>query len=136
MRFFFYGTLLDADVRAAVLGKLAPVEIEPATLKGWRRLALAGLVFPIARPHWSSSIDGLLARGLSAEAGRLLDLYEGPGYKRHEVELTTGVAAILYAEDGSRAFEALPVPWDFDIWLRRHKPAYLAAIAKSPQSPR
>jgi hypothetical protein len=136
MRFFFYGTLLDEDVRRAVLGKLAPVEIEPARLAGWRRFSLEGVSFPIARPDRTSFIDGLLVRGLSPEAGRLLDIYEGVGYARREVKLVSGVSAILYVEDGSRSFTASPLPWDLDVWVRRHKKAYLALLAKSPQSPR
>ena len=35
--FFFYGTLMDAGVRRAVLGAKAPKRLEPATLIGWRR---------------------------------------------------------------------------------------------------
>ncbi|MBL8834369.1 MAG: gamma-glutamylcyclotransferase, partial [Rhodospirillales bacterium] len=50
MRFFFYGTLIDPDVRRAVLGRLAPASVEPATLKGWRRFSAKGVTFPIARP--------------------------------------------------------------------------------------
>jgi hypothetical protein len=136
MRFFFYGTLLDDDVRRAVLGKLAPVETEAARLSGWRRFSLAGVSFPIARPDPTASIDGLLVRGLTPEAGRLLDIYEGVGYARRTVELVSGVSSILYVEDGSRSFTALPLPWDLDTWVRRHKKAYLALLAKSPQSPR
>lgn len=136
MRFFFYGTLLDADVRRAVLGTLAPASVEPARLAGWRRFSLAGVTFPIARPERGAAIDGLLVRGLDAQAGRLLDVYEGPGYARRTVELASGVSAILYAEDGSRSFAVSPQPWDLEIWVRRHKKAYLGKLATSPQSPR
>jgi hypothetical protein len=42
MRFFFYGTLMDEDIRRAVLGDRAPDAVEPATLIGYRRMAAAG----------------------------------------------------------------------------------------------
>ena len=136
MRYFFYGTLIDPDIRRHAMGVHEPASVEPARLVGWRRFSLKGISFPIARADRTASIDGVLARGLDKEAGRLLDIYEGVGYARRTVELVSGVSSILYVEDGSRSFTALPLPWDLDTWVRRHKKAYLALLAKSPQSPR
>ena len=47
MRFFFYGTLMDEDVRRAVLGVRSLAPTERATLEGWRRVKMAGDVFTL-----------------------------------------------------------------------------------------
>jgi len=139
MRFFFYGTLIDADVRAHVLRDLAPAAVEPATLPGWRRFAAKGVTFPIARPDPKATIDGVLARGLTAEAGRRLDVYEGPGYRRTKVDVTSGgktFAAVLYVDDGSGTLTAEPGVWRYETWVRRHKKPFMAMLARQPFAPR
>jgi len=139
MRFFFYGTLIDPDVRRAVLGRLAPASVEPATLKGWRRFSAKGVTFPIARPDPKSEIEGVLARGLSAEAGRKLDAYEGDGYRRVTVEVVSGgktVAANFYVDDGSGTLTADPAAWSYETWVRRDKRAFLATLKTQTFAPR
>ena len=139
MRFFFYGTLIDPDVRRAVLGRLAPATVEPAILLGWRRFAAKGVTFPIARPDPKAEIDGVIARGLSAEAGRKLDAYEGPGYRRIAVPVRLGtktVEAFLYVDDGSGTLQPTPGAWRYEDWVRRHKRDFLATLATQTYAPR
>jgi gamma-glutamylcyclotransferase (GGCT)/AIG2-like uncharacterized protein YtfP len=139
MRFFFYGTLIDPDVRRAVLGRLAPETVEPATLPGWRRFAAKGVTFPIARPDPKAEIEGVLARDLSAAAGRLLDAYEGDGYRRTKVEIVAGgktLSAILYVDDGSGTLVAAPGAWDYATWAKRDKRAFLAKLRTQVAAPR
>ena len=140
MRYFFYGTLIDPDIRRHVMGERAPAAVEPAKLPGWRRFSLKGASFPIARPDRTAAIDGVLARGLDKEAGRLLDIYEGPGYGRTIVSAidARGKAhdAVLFVEDGSVEFVAVPQPWDYEAWVRRHKKTFMAALKTQPWAPR
>jgi hypothetical protein len=139
MRFFFYGTLIDPDVRQAVLGRLAPEMVEPATLPGWRRFAAKGVTFPIARPDPKAEIEGVLARDLSAAAGRLLDAYEGDGYRRTKVEIVAGgktLSAILYVDDGSGTLVPTPVAWSYATWAKRDKRAFLAKLRTQVAAPR
>jgi hypothetical protein len=140
MRYFFYGTLIDPDIRRHVMGDLAPASVEPARLPGWRRFALKGASFPIARPDRTASIDGVLARGLDESAGRLLDIYEGPGYGRINVQAidVQGKAreAVLFVEDGSVEFVVVPQPWDYEAWVRRHKKEFMAQLKTQPWAPR
>jgi gamma-glutamylcyclotransferase (GGCT)/AIG2-like uncharacterized protein YtfP len=139
MRFFFYGTLIDPDVRRAVLGRLAPETVEPATLPGWRRFAAKGVTFPIARPDPKAEIEGVLARDLSAAAGRLLDAYEGDGYRRTKVEIVAGgksVSAILYVDDGSGTLVPKPAAWEYATWVKRDKRAFLAKLKTQVAAPR
>ena len=100
MRFFFYGTLLDPEVRARVLGGEArPVVLEPAVLRGWERYVEAGVPWPMIRRRDDAAVEGALASGLSEAAGRLLDEYEGELYRREEVVVERGgerLAALVY----------------------------------------
>jgi len=139
MRFFFYGTLIDPDVRRAVLGRLAPGTVEPAILGGWRRFSARGVTFPIARPDPKAEIGGVLARGLSAAAARKLDDYEGPGYRRIAVPVRAAaktIEAFLYVDDGSGTLTPTPAVWRYEDWARRHKRAFLATLANQTFAPR
>jgi hypothetical protein len=50
--FFFYGTLLDHDVMALVIGRrLPPSAFVPATLKGHVRRRAKGVSYPILLRH-------------------------------------------------------------------------------------
>jgi gamma-glutamylcyclotransferase (GGCT)/AIG2-like uncharacterized protein YtfP len=100
MRFFFYGTLLDPEVRARVLGDEArPVLLELAVLRGWERYFEAGVPWPMIRRRDGAAVEGALASGLSEAAGRLLDEYEGERYRREKVVVECGgerLAALVY----------------------------------------
>jgi hypothetical protein len=139
VRFFFYGTLIDPDVRKAVLGGLAPASVEAAVLPGWRRFRAKGVSFPIARPDPKAEIEGVLARGLTAEAGRKLDAYESDGYKRLKVDVIAGgktVSAILYADDGSNTLKAEPGAWSYTDWVKRDKRAFMTMLKTQVFAPR
>ncbi len=45
MRLFFYGTLLDQELRRLVIGR--DIAVAAATLTGWRRLAVIRKPFPM-----------------------------------------------------------------------------------------
>lgn len=140
MRFFFYGTLLDSDLRRFVLGARAPTTVEPATLAGWERVPVRDAVLPIIRRRAGAAVEGMLARGLDAEAARLLVEYESGGYDLVAVE----VALADGGRRSARVFAAIPggplAPasgaWRFDEWERRHKAAFLAAIRGGVRAPR
>jgi Gamma-glutamyl cyclotransferase, AIG2-like len=79
--FFFYGTLLDPDIRRLVLRRDVPSDrIFPATLAGYRRFKVFDAPYPAAIRHPGAEIDGSVVRGLDAlDAGRL-DNFEGDDY--------------------------------------------------------
>ncbi len=138
--FFFYGTLMDAGVRRAVLGAKAPKRLEPATLLGWRRFRAKGATFPIVVADGRGRVPGVLARDVSAPARALLDDYEGPGYRaeRWVVELADGTrsGALVYVPDGSGAVKAGDAPWDLAEWQATHKAAFLTKLKKAKIAPR
>ncbi|MGQ0665003.1 MAG: gamma-glutamylcyclotransferase family protein [Pseudomonadota bacterium] len=141
MRFFFYGTLMDEEVRRAVLGSLAPSSTEPARLEGWRRIAVAGASYPIIVRRGRRRVEGVLARGLDRQALPVLAAYEGKEFAAIALPVRTRAGRRLSA----RVF--VPAPgtpvgsaggWDLALWQRRHKRRTLGALksAETPPNPR
>ena len=82
MRFFFYGTLLDRDVTALVLGRrLPPQAFVPATLPNHARRRVEKGSYPIVVPDPREDVPGAVVRGLSDRDVAFLAAYEGPGYR-------------------------------------------------------
>ena len=135
--FFFYGTLLDADIRALVMGAGAPAELEPATLLGWRRQAHPRETYPLIVPAAGAAVEGAIARDLAPDTVSRLVVYEGPEYRiaAVEVQLTGGsvvAAEVFVPTDGVGG----TAPWDLATWQRRHKRRYLARMkADGPVAP-
>jgi len=132
MRFFFYGTLIDPDVRRLVLGHLAPAEVEAAVLPGWKRVPLPGVTYPTILRAAEASVKGVLARGLNAAARRRLIDYESDDYDLIDVEVTVAgerrIAAHVFA--GKPTQVRGPGLWTFAAWQRRHKRRFIASLAR------
>src|SRR5690606_9848568 len=80
MRFFFYGTLLDADLRRVLCGPAADRwTIASATLADHRRGRSPGRTYPFLLPAPGESVDGIVADGVDATAAAVMTLYEGLG---------------------------------------------------------
>jgi hypothetical protein len=131
MRFFFYGTLMDEDVRRAVLGVRSLAPTEKAILKGWRRVRMAGVSYPMIVRARNHEVEGILMHGIDARARDLLQRYEGDEYTMLAVEVETGDASKLSA----RMFVPRPGltvrgrgPWDLETWRRRHKRRFLGGL--------
>ena len=128
--FFFYGTLLDADVRAAVLGKHADAAVVvPDVLAGWRRVGLRGRTYPVIVPSSGATVDGLavsFAAGAGSTVTDLLISFEGPEYEVETVVLSSGSAASVFT--GSRHCHPSGRPWLLSHWERRHKRAFCAGL--------
>ena len=78
MRFFFYGTLLDRDVTALVLGRrLPPAAFVPAILPGYSRWRVQGGSYPISVPDHKGQVSGAVVGGLSARTSRARRLRAG-----------------------------------------------------------
>lgn len=123
--FFFYGTLMDADVRALVLpaSSVAAAVLEPATLAGWRRVVMRRRRYPVIVRHSVSRVDGLLMRGLDRGAvSRLLAFETGEYVPRAlTVEATAGGSARAWVFVASRAARPSSTTWDLEAWRRTHK---------------
>ena len=76
MRFFFYGTLLDAQVRALVIGRRA-TRLQPATLAGYHRVGIVGVSYPMLVPDSDGRVEGGLSPRLNRAAARRIAAYCG-----------------------------------------------------------
>ena len=125
-----YGTLLDPDVRAAVLGESWRQAGEPARLHGWGRFYVEGRAYPGIRRQPGAQVAVLVLRNVGGEALARADAFEGEEYTR-------GPLDIRLAGAGSGACSAmfyLPAPtlplngleWRYDeAWRARHLERYL-----------
>lgn len=127
--FFFYGTLLDADLRRALCGAEAEAwRLTAAELAGYRRGRSPSRTYPYLVPDPQGRVCGMVADGLTSEAAAVLTLYEGRGYR---------IAAVVPELRGDRltcwAFVPrrpvlAPLPWTLEGWAEKHKAAALKRL--------
>ncbi|HLI13213.1 MAG TPA: gamma-glutamylcyclotransferase family protein [Alphaproteobacteria bacterium] len=132
MDLFFYGTLMDADVRGLVLGpKATGLRLEPARLHGFRRMAKRHSTAPVIVPRPGVWLPGLLARGL--RAGQILRLrhFEGRNYRlcACRVRLGSGEIQPAMVYRGAGHIPVRRMEWRLASWQRRHKRGFLRRMA-------
>ncbi|MGA3400110.1 MAG: gamma-glutamylcyclotransferase family protein [Acetobacteraceae bacterium] len=89
MRLFLYGTLLQPATLAARSGDpTLPRRYVPATLHGWRRVALPAVPWPTLRRDPRSVVAGMVV-DVSAAAATRLAAYEGDTYRLVPVVVAT-----------------------------------------------
>ena len=128
MRFFFFGTLMDPDVRRLIIGRdLAPGQVEPAVVEHFRRVHVAKRNYPMLLPHASGWVDGLVAHDLDADAAQRLLVFEGKEY--HLVPITVAdLRGHLYkaaAFLSDRRIQPDHRAWHLEVWQRRYKRPFL-----------
>jgi len=128
MDFFFYGTLMDANVLAAVVGRrISPTRMEAAVIEGYRRVYVAGAWYPMLVPAAGKRVEGCLVFGLGGDAAARIVRFEGRDYDRRAVT----VSGARRGSTRALAFLARPGvrpslrEWDPASWRRHHKGAYL-----------
>jgi hypothetical protein len=132
--FFFYGTLLDHDVMALVIGRrLPPSAFVPAILKGHVRRRAKGVSYPILLRHPSGEVEGVVVGGLTKRDVERLSTYEGPRYRIAPIKVT--VAGVLKTvsvfEPKEESFQPVDGAWDLELWQGRYKRAFVARIRKA-----
>jgi len=134
MRFFFYGTLLDYDVTALVLGRrLPPAAFMPASLPGHARRRVKGASYPIVVRDPGGAVPGVVVSGLSArDVARLTD-YEGPGYRVVPLRVRTAGAltTVSVFEPVQSRLQPSGELWDLALWQRRHKRAFVGRLKRA-----
>lgn len=134
MRFFFYGTLLDRDVTALVLGRRLPASsFAPALLPGWSRWRVQGGSYPISIPDRKGNVAGAVVGGLSARDVARLAAYEGPGYRISSLKVQLGGALTTVSVFEPIVSKLKPTarPWDLVLWQRQDKKIFVARLAKA-----
>ena len=115
MNLFVYGTLLDDELRRAVIGR-GRVQLMPARLQRHRRVHLAGTPYPTLRPDSESAVDGVLLTRIGGQAVARLSAYEGPAYRLRRSYVETGAGTVsthVYTAALSRASRE---DWSFTRW--------------------
>lgn len=134
MRFFFYGTLLDRDVTALVLGRrLPPQSYLAASLPGHARRRVQGATYPIAIPDPCEEVDGAVVGGLSARDVAHLAAYEGPGYRIAplKVKMQGRLTEVSVFEPIQTRLKPSRELWDLTLWQRRHKRSFVERLRKA-----
>jgi hypothetical protein len=131
MRFFFYGSLLDPDIRRIVMGKGGPWPTEPATLAGWRRRRRHDAIYPILERRAGAAVEGVVVSGVTPAAAARLAAFEGSNY---------GIALLRPRAADGRLLPAFlflprrrlagPAPWDETGWAHGRKAAALRSAAR------
>jgi hypothetical protein len=133
--FFFYGTLVDADVRRLVLGReVSDAAVQPAELAGFQRYAVQQQPFPAAVPQQGATVDGVIMPGASLSDAAMLTCFEGSDYEAQLCRVTSSAAGgrdqdawVFVASD--RVPRGEP-SWSIDDWRAQHKPAFFEIAAK------
>lgn len=134
MRFFFYGTLLDRDVAALVLGRrLPPRAFTPASLPGHSRWRVQGGSYPIAIPDRKGEVPGCIVGGLSADDVARLTAFEGSGYRVASLKVRTagGLTRVSVYEPIVQKLKPSNRRWDLTQWQRRDKRDFVARLVRS-----
>ncbi len=134
MRFFFYGTLLDPDVTALVLGRrLAPGAFRGAVLPGHARRRAKGASYPIVVRDQREQVHGAIVEGLSPRDVDRLAAYEGPGYRiaTLRVQVNGHLTITSVFEPMENRLEPSAEPWELGLWQRRHKRAFVKRLQRA-----
>jgi len=133
MRLFFYGTLLDADVQALVLGRSLPSDaLTPAELRHFRRVYIAGRLYPMVLPHRGGAVAGAYTATLSKDELARIATYEGGDYrlerrtvypKEEEGATTAPVTVWLYRSQSTARPSTRE--WRLPAWQAKDKAVYL-----------
>ena len=127
MRYFFFGTLRDADILAAVLGRTIAPGLG-ARLEGYRLAPVLGEQYPTLVAASAEQVEGTIAEGLDTSDAAKLAFFEGDEYfaSPHTV-LTSADARLSALVFIARAPLAIGTEnWDFSTWLLDHKADFLA----------
>jgi hypothetical protein len=138
MRFFFYGTLLDTDVMALVLGRrLPPQTWVAASLPGHARRRAKGASYPIVVRDPRGEVPGAVVRGLSARDVARLTAFEGRGYRVAplRVKIAGAMTTVSVFEPVQSRLQPSDELWDLAHWQRRVKRAFVASIRPTLSAP-
>jgi hypothetical protein len=130
-RFFFYGSLLDPDVTALVIGRRMPPRAwVPATLAGFSRRKARGVSYPVAVRDPKGTVRGAVVCGFSKREVERLAAYEGPRYHTVPLKVRIGgrVTVVSVFEPKEKAFQPVDGTWSLVEWQRRDKKEFVARI--------
>jgi hypothetical protein len=134
MRFFFYGTLLDHDVMALVIGRrLPPSAFVSATLKGYMRRRAKGVSYPIVVRAPGGEVEGVMVSGLTRRDVDRLSTFEGPRYRIAPLNVRVGrrLKTVSVFEPVENHFQPVDGAWQLALWQGRHKRPFVARLRRA-----
>ena len=134
MRFFFYGTLLDRDVMALVIGRrLPPQAYIAAGLPGHARRRAKNATYPIVVTARSGEVPGAIVSGLSNRDVARLAAYEGPGYRIAplRVKVQGRMTEVSVFEPIQTRLQPSQDLWDLTLWQCRHKRSFVERLRRA-----
>lgn len=133
VRYFFYGTLMDRAVLAAVLGRAPPGPSQPGSLDGYRRVFRAGASYPVLVPAAGESVAGIVMGGLGEGDARRLEVFEGSDYTLRELPVRLGrgrsIDALVFIP--RTGVPASSTAWSPEEWRRRHRRRYVQHVIRT-----
>lgn len=133
---FVFGSLMDMDLLAVVLGDCQHLRHGAASLPGYRRCCVEDEVFPIIVQDEHSTVDGLLVHGLSERDLDRILFFEGPAYTLLPCEVDH-LDSDRRRRTPARAFFATallsprPQSWNYAYWQAQEKPLALHIAAET-----
>lgn len=125
---FFYGTLRDPDILAAVLGRTIPADdLITAVAHSYVAVYVPGRVYPALVSRPGATARGLLLQHATAKDRAALDAYEGDEYGRVVLKVDRdGTDILANAYLPLLTIPADSPPWSLEHWIEHHKPLVLA----------
>ena len=93
---FAYGSLMNDEVTNALLQ--SPLERQPATLNGYRRVQVKNALYPGAFADVDAVTEGQLISGLTDDQWQRLDVFEGEYYERTAVTVLSAACEPMVAD--------------------------------------
>ncbi len=131
MVFFFYGTLMDRELREALLGERArELRVTPGVLMNHRRLVSRHGDYPVLVPALGGRVNGVFVEGMDATALLWISHFEGPTYLPGRAPAQDMIRQRLrpWSFLPTRRSHASDRPWDFRRWQRLGKPRLRDAL--------
>ena len=132
--FFFYGTLLDPDVMALVIGRrLPPSAFAPAILPGHSRRRAKGATYPVVVRDAADRVQGVVVGGLTSRDVARLATYEGPGYRIARLKVRVGreLVTVSVFEPIVARLQPSTSPWNYPLWKGRHKRPFVGRLRRA-----
>jgi hypothetical protein len=128
MAYFFFGTLMDREVLATVLGRpIAGDELRRGWLHGYRRVRAASASYPILVPAPGLVVGGVVFTPRSALDEVRIRHFEEGEYAEHwsSVRLPGGRRLAARVFLALEALQATDEAWDLGSWASAYKAAFL-----------
>ncbi len=124
MTIFFYGTLLDHDVMALVIGRrLPPSAFVPARLKGHVRRRVKGVSYPISVRDPGGEVEGVVVGRPDQTRCRAAVGFRGTRYRIAPLKVTVDgvLKTVSVFEPKEESFQPVDGAWDLALWQGRYK---------------